>query len=114
MIAISTTIGSMLYMKSILMIDVHLYSLVVFIVFGGMVPAIMNLRMRSWMSFECKAPNFIKVPTSCGMTVDVFIVCFVVLGAALIINVFWNKNTQNVVAFVLSLLSGLFLGFAMA
>lgn len=103
----------MLYIKSILMIDTHLYSLTVFIVFGGMVPAIMNLRMRSWMSYE-RAPNFFKVPTSCGITVDILIVCFVALGIALIINVFWSKNTQNVIAFVLALLSGLFLGFVMA
>ena len=96
------------------MIDTHLYSLTVFIVFGGMVPAIMNLRMRSWMSYECKAPNFIKVPTSCGITVDLLIVCSVALGIALVINVFWSKNSQNVIAFVLALLSGLFLGVVMA
>lgn len=96
------------------MIDTHLYSLTVFIVFGGMVPAIMNLRMRSWMSYECKAPNFVKIPTSCGITVDVCILCFVALGIAIIMNVFWHQNTQNVIAFALALVSGLFLGIAMA
>lgn len=81
------------------------FSLVSLIIFGGVAPSVMNLRVRTWMAYECKIPNYIDVPTKLGLIVDVSMLIFSLAGVACAIcgfggvfKLFESGNNMTIIA----------------
>ena len=93
-----------------------------------MAPSVMNLRVRTWMAYECKIPNYIDMPTRIGLITDVFMLISALVGVGCTIWGFGGVFTlsesgsevrievdsfDNIIAFCLAILSGILLGIGL-
>lgn len=69
-ISLNMVIGVGLFLESLIYIDVRQNVLVVILVFGGVIPTVMNLKVEYWMKNQCKIKNYITVPTGAEYIVD--------------------------------------------
>lgn len=75
-------------MNSLRYIDTRLYSLVVIVVFGGVLPCVTNIKISHWMKYECKIKNYIYVPSGAETAVDYINLILVAVGFGLQIGAF--------------------------
>jgi len=82
--ALSLTVGVGFYFNALRYISIYKFSFVTIIIFSGLTPVIMNLRVHSWMFNECKIPHLIDKPSQCDMAVDSLNLVYVLVGIGII------------------------------
>ena len=80
LISLCLTVGVGLYFLAIQNVSSINFSLVSLIIFGGVTPTVMNLRVRCWGAYQCRMPNYIDVPTKIGLIVDFSMLILVLIG----------------------------------
>ena len=112
-LSFSVAASAIIFFHSIKLIETQFFSLPILIVFGGLAPCIMNLKIRIWISFECSAKMYIDNPTTCGLVLDFINLVIVVLSVALSITI-CPDSYENMVSIGLACASGILLGIGLA
>mmetsp|Transcript_9322 Transcript_9322/g.15714 ORF Transcript_9322/g.15714 Transcript_9322/m.15714 type:complete len:536 (+) Transcript_9322:39-1646(+) len=127
LISLSYTFGIVLFIYAVQIVHRQVFSLACLLVFGGMAPSVMNLRIRLWMAYECKIKNFLQLPTKRELVIDVVAFGLTFLGCCMLAFGVGVKNSKeplfqlnylsspikvyhDLVAFVFALLAGISLG----
>ena len=94
---------------------------VVLIIFGGITPAVLAIRVKFWMIYRCRQPQFLQDISMSKMSFaqDMGMLTITLIGFALILSTFSELQIEthlykdNVVAACLSLISGICLGLGL-
>lgn len=121
-IAVTITLGVGLFIQALKMIYIRNMSNVVLIIFGGILPAILALRVKYWMVYTCRQPQLLQdiSMSKLSFVQDVGMLIVTLVGFALILSTFsemqieTHMQTDNITAACFSLLSGIFLGLGLA
>ena len=68
-------IGTGLFLESLLYMDIRQYMLILILVFGGIIPTVMTLKVNHWMKYQCAIRNFISEPSYAEYITDW--ICFI-------------------------------------
>lgn len=72
----------------------------------GLVPCIVNLRVRLWMAYQCKIQNYVDLPSESGLCVDLINLVLSFGG----ITIFAISHSNNWLPIVLASLSSILIG----
>jgi len=103
------------------------FALVSLIIFGGLTPTVMNLRVRCWAAYECKLKHYIEVPTKIGLIVDASMLILALAGTGCVFYGFggvftWGNSGDDMsliaskesfndfISFCLAIVSGILIG----
>ena len=121
-IALMITLGVGLFMQALKMIYIRNMSNVILIVFGGIAPAVLAIRVKFWMIYRCRQPQFLQDISMSKMSFaqDAGMLTVTLIGFALILSTFSELEIEthmyqdNIKAACFSLVSGICLGLGLA
>ena len=121
-IAVTITIGVGLFVQALQLIHIRNMSNVVLIVFGGITPAVLAIRVKFWMVYKCRQQQFLQdiSMSKLSFAQDVGMLTITLVGFALIVSVFSEMQVEthtqkgNIMAACFSLFAGIFLGLGLA
>ena len=121
-IAIVLTVGLGFYFAALNLIHYRNLSNVVMIIFGGLTPAVLAMRVKFWMLYQCRQSQFLydRNVSKQSFIWDIGMFVLALVGFALIISNFSQMYTLsssqkgNVLAVCFCLISGVCIGLGLA
>merc|ERR1712086_9784 len=96
-IAVTITLGVGLFIQALKMIYIRNMSNVVLIIFGGITPAVLALRVKFWMVFTCRQPQLLHdiSMSKLSFAQDLGMLTITLVGFALILSTFSEMQMET-------------------